>query len=437
MKLLLKNKIIISIVSLILLFGSIATYAVFLMTKNNLVDLEKRNLASHVELHNNEISNVLLFSSELVSSLASNPQVIEVLTTDSSDKEATESLTNHFLKTYNIGDMYSAIYLMNTEGLTIVSTDISFVGKNYGFREYFISSIVGQPYTDFSIGATSKKPGYYFSHPVKNSDNEIVGVAVVKMKPDFLVNSFDHDRFDNMEMMFIDSYGVIVFSTDDSKTFHSLGEILDKTFNDLKDRRYGGFEINVAGYSEVQKNLSNIEVKPSIFEIFDEKDNSDEYVVISKIEEFPFYVMADIDIKEIVNLSIRSSTIIASLVLLSAVIVGIMNSLLVNKFLSPLDKLREVTEKVAEGDLSEKIEIKEKDELGLLAGSFNKMIDSVIKAKADIDTKVEEQTKELALQKEEAEEAMKIAEEVSSAMAGREIKMMELKEEINKLKSKK
>ena len=50
---------------------------------------------------------------------------------------------------------------------------------------------------------------------------------------------------------------------------------------------------------------------------------------------------------------------------------------------------------VESGDLTQKIEIKAKDEIGDLARSFNKMVESIKQSRADVDRRIAEQTKEI------------------------------------------
>ncbi|MBD3413117.1 MAG: HAMP domain-containing protein, partial [Candidatus Aminicenantes bacterium] len=73
-----------------------------------------------------------------------------------------------------------------------------------------------------------------------------------------------------------------------------------------------------------------------------------------------------------------------------------------NRIINPLRKIVEATQKIAKGDLSHKVKVHSKDEIGYLAESFNKMTDDLDAANKKLidwgktlEKKVEERTKEL------------------------------------------
>jgi len=76
--------------------------------------------------------------------------------------------------------------------------------------------------------------------------------------------------------------------------------------------------------------------------------------------------------------------------------------------------------KVAKRDFSARSMIDSNDEIGELTRNFNKMAKELDKSSLEIESKIKERTQRL--------------EELNRHMVGREIKMLELKEEIEKLK---
>jgi len=291
-----KNKIILSIASSIVVFGSIATLTVFSMTKNNLVKMEQEDINKHNKTHNSTAEQILSFSRELIKDAAMNKDIILLLGNSDAknnvyDEKIIDYVTNDYLKAINVGDVYSAIYIMNIDGLTIASTAESFVGKNYAFRDYFINAVNGNSYTDVSIGVTSKKLGYYFSYPVKNNEGNVIGVVVAKMRPEILSKTFSNFYSGDVNIMLVDSYGMIVFSKDKDKYLHSLGKFSEKEQEKfINDKRYGGIKIDDVGKLEIQEQLGFINEEQKIFELYDE-DHESEYVTVSKVSDFPFSVI--------------------------------------------------------------------------------------------------------------------------------------------------
>jgi len=73
-----------------------------------------------------------------------------------------------------------------------------------------------------------------------------------------------------------------------------------------------------------------------------------------------------------------------------------------NRVIEPLHKMVVATEKIAKGDLSHKVKVTSKDEIGLLANSFNRMTtdlqaanEKLIEWRKTLEKKVEERTREL------------------------------------------
>jgi len=76
-----------------------------------------------------------------------------------------------------------AIYLLDDTGLTVASSNyqqtVTFLGQNYGFRNYFKQAMAGEVGRFFAIGATTSRPGYFVAAPVR-VDGEVRGALVIK-----------------------------------------------------------------------------------------------------------------------------------------------------------------------------------------------------------------------------------------------------------------
>ncbi|MCV2445832.1 ATP-binding protein [Paracoccus sp. DMF] len=81
----------------------------------------------------------------------------------------------------------AVIYLLDREGLAIAASNwdqpASFVGSNYGFRDYFSQALLRGEATQFALGTVSKRPGLYLSHDVA-VNGQPRGVIVVKVEFD-------------------------------------------------------------------------------------------------------------------------------------------------------------------------------------------------------------------------------------------------------------
>ncbi len=118
----------------------------------------------------------------------------------------------------------------------------------------------------------------------------------------------------------------------------------------------------------------------------------------------------------------------------------------------PLTELIAACRKVKEGNLDAKVKIKSKTEIGELISTFNEMLDEEKKYKANLEEAkdvlevkvnartnelqelIDNQEKTIAKRTKELEERVKELERFYKLTVGRELKMIELKKEIERLK---
>jgi nitrate/nitrite-specific signal transduction histidine kinase len=96
--------------------------------------------------------------------------------------------------------------------------------------------------------------------------------------------------------------------------------------------------------------------------------------------------------------------------------------LVVSKIIDPLKKLTEVALQNKQGKYQYKFDIKGSDEFTNLGFALNSMTDELVKSKQDMDKKIIQRTKQL--------------EKINKFMLGRELRIVELKKEIQVLKNK-
>ena len=127
--------------------------------------------------------------------------------------------------------------------------------------------------------------------------------------------------------------------------------------------------------------------------------------------------------KEVFEIIPRIRNILLILSLIIVVIATAIGFLVSSSISKPLKILQDSVKVIEQGNLGYNVPINSKDEIGKLADSFNKMSSSLQKNRANIEKKVKERTQQL--------------EKLNSFMVGRELKMAELKKEIQKLKKNK
>lgn len=148
-----------------------------------------------------------------------------------------------------------AVFVMDRDGKCLASTDPTFVGKNYAFREYFRKSIQGNSYISrILVGQTTKRPGLFLSNPVRSDSGEIVGVTVLKMKGEdiwAIVNALPLGS--ESYAFLVNEHGIIISHRDKSLLYHSLNPLPKETRKQmLTDRRYGVDKIESLNIPELK-----------------------------------------------------------------------------------------------------------------------------------------------------------------------------------------
>jgi two-component system C4-dicarboxylate transport sensor histidine kinase DctB len=131
------------------------------------------------------------------------------------------------------------VYLMDASGLTVAASnwqdELTFVGRNFGFRPYFLDAMQGRSGRYFALGTTSGRRGYYFSHPVGEADDP-QGVVVVKIDIDTLEGNW---RSRDTDLIVTDPDGVIFVSTRAQWRYRALEPLTAATIARVRDsRRY-------------------------------------------------------------------------------------------------------------------------------------------------------------------------------------------------------
>lgn len=220
-----KNKRQQNIITLILLLPVVYISGFFFL--NFLGDWAKQELRSEssavVAVVAEGFQSTTLVAKNMSSILSFSPELAGLFVSGQTNTESANVILDQC--NYVLGN--SVCYVMNTEGMVMASSNRfavdSFLGKNYAFRPYFTQAIEKGVGEYFAIGVTSNIPGYYASHAIKDKENKVIGVVVVKInlnEIEQILSSYEHICFASPE-------GVIFLSGDSSlhgKTLRSLSE---------------------------------------------------------------------------------------------------------------------------------------------------------------------------------------------------------------------
>lgn len=164
-------------------------------------------------------------------------------------------------------------------------------------------------------------------------------------------------------------------------------------------------------------------------------ENKDSYFNFVKMENNQILVTVAPK-KEVIDPINQIIIWIVSLTVIITILVMFIGYKVSKNIIDPLEKLIEFAGKLGNGQMEESVDVKTNDEVGNLAVSFDKLRLSIIQQNQklseywqDLEVKVKERTKELIDKNNELEKINRIT-------LDRELKMIELKEQIKKLEEK-
>ncbi|MBF0320237.1 MAG: GAF domain-containing protein [Nitrospirae bacterium] len=200
-------------------------------------DKEIRELYKHAIEHLNVYNSYMLDKihnyNTIPRLLAQQPYTIENI--KHPDKS---NVMNEYLLKFNETIGASVSYVINKEGITTAASNYrttkSFVGKDFGFRNYFKNAVKGTPYLDIAIGVVSKTPGLYTSYPIRDGE-EIIGVAVIKYEIEIFASHGEDKQF----LVFaVDNKDVIFHSSDARYKYHTMYKLPEEQIKQLRDSKH-------------------------------------------------------------------------------------------------------------------------------------------------------------------------------------------------------
>ena len=175
---------------------------------------------------------------ELLPALIAERPVLRALL-DDPDNEALTTEINRQLRQTADEVSASDVYLMDTTGLTLASSNYyrenTFIGRSFYYRPYFTQALAGGLGRYFALGIMSGERGYFFAAPVWQ-DDRVRGVVAVK----FTVDTFEEAwRAGDSEIIVTDGNDVVFMSNRPEWHFRALSPLSQDALARIEaDRQY-------------------------------------------------------------------------------------------------------------------------------------------------------------------------------------------------------
>ncbi|MBL4749994.1 MAG: sensor histidine kinase [Amylibacter sp.] len=237
--------LILSVVAVIILTGLFYTASSVFRT------LELRQASAKLSLYRTTIENELQRLEHL-------PVIVaDKITVRNAVQSRPSARLNQELLTLSQDARAEAIYVMDVQGLTIAASNFAktptFLGKNYGFRQYFQEAMQGKRASLFAIGATTSRAGYFLSAPILRSGTPI-GVAVVKLDLTRLTEILEKTN----EMILVSNKDdIVVLSSRPEWRYRSLTALSDVRRAEIyEERQFGEEKLRVLDWQMPAQNTA-------------------------------------------------------------------------------------------------------------------------------------------------------------------------------------
>lgn len=271
----------------------------------------------------------------------------------------------------------ASVMLLDRVGMCVASTRQENLGNSYAFRDYFKGAVVGESFTsELLAGSTSRRAGIYFTHRVTDANGVLAGVAVLKLTDEALNQIMEsmHDS-GQRDAFVVDSYGVVISSSDKSALFSSLMPLAPEVeaLPAFRDRFTSLGIVHVASLG--------LEALSHVVHAAKGHDRasyvhagSRRIAGVSRLETRKWSVIVEEQASSFeAPMALLARKEQASLALLG-IMVTVLSLTVARKIVHPVRELTDAAMAVERGDFANaRVDVHSEDELGRLGVAFNKM----------------------------------------------------------------
>ena len=313
--------------------------------------------------------------------VANNPLMAKCAKITRDDKEYVDIV--QYLEVVKSEYNYKDVLVSNDKGLVTIASAEESIGRDISKMDYFKQAVQGNTFvssvTPSEIPLMNEfgekelgVPTMFVSTPMKDRDGVVIGVVALRIDVSTLNELMLSLKLGNTgETYLVNKDGYMITESRFTAHLKEMGLVKRRCALELKliNRETG----------ELTNGVRECVAGNNGFNAKGYKDYSGITVlgVWRWLPEFNWGVIAEIDRDEGYGAAYNLKYIVSSILLVLAFPIVLVAYFIGRKASIPIIKLKEVTEKMASGDLTQRVDIKREDEIGVLANSFNAMAKSL------------------------------------------------------------
>ncbi|HHT9130342.1 MAG TPA: PAS domain S-box protein [Candidatus Brocadiaceae bacterium] len=314
--------------------------------------------------------------------IANNPLMSKSVKITKADKDYADIV--QYLEVVKSEYGYKGVLVSNDKGLVTIATVGEEVGNDVSQMDYFKQAVQGNTFVSSVIPSEiplvsefgEKElglPTMFVATPLKDRDGVVIGVVSLRIDVNTLNDLMLSLKLGKTgETYLVNKDGYMITESRFAGHLKEMGLVKKRCALELK-------LVNPEA-GELTNGVKQCTAGNNGFDAKGYKDYSGLMVlgVWRWLPEFNWGVMAEIDRDEGYGAAYNLNYIVSSVLLVLAFPVVIVAYFIGRKTSIPIIKLKEVTEKMAAGDLTQRVDIQKRDdEIGVLANSFNAMAKSL------------------------------------------------------------
>ena len=316
--------------------------------------------------------------------ISDNPYMANSVNLTRKDEEYAE--TFRYLEMIVVEYGYMSAFVCNEKGLVTIATIEENVGRDISKKDYFKQALQGRTFATSVIPSEISLvnefdeeeigvPTMFVSTPLKNEDESIIGVFTLRVHMGTLSNKMHSQKFGKTgETYLVNKEGYMLSESRFTRHLMKKGAVKKRSALELKliDPITGKLTHGVAQCVAGHNGSDSVG--------YNDYNGIPVLGVWYWLPQYNWGVVTEIDRAEVYGVAYNLNTLGVVLLFGIALPIVVFAYIAGNRLSKPIVELTEATEKMAAGDLTQRVNIKREDELGVLATSFNMMAKTLDKS---------------------------------------------------------
>lgn len=304
--------------------------------------------------------------------------------------------------------------ILDRTGQNVLDTDMPHIGRDESSAEYFrVPMRTGRPYMSSTLFARDVGGVYfYFSSPIRNDHGIIAGVLRARYSVGLLQQLVDDSAglagASSFAMLFDENHLRIAHDEAPELLFKASGTLSQERIDAL---RAAGRLPNLPTdklllrQPAFAQGLASADTDPFFRADAHGGDTPREQMAVVRLKNKPWYVVYALPeseylapIHRVIQTTLAWSVLIAAAIIIVAI-------MLAHVLVDPITRLTRAAERIADGDLTARADVRANDEIGQLAYAFNSMTGRLRTILEGLERQNEQLNREIA-ERERAEAAL-------------------------------